>query len=69
MSRGFGLLRVVSQGLSRPFLKTFVAITPDPTDRPLVPEDDNFSKNKKSCMFEFKKNANKFQTYIFDSHE
>ena len=47
MSRGLGLFRVVSQGLSRPFLKTFVAITPDPTDRPLVSEDDNLSKDKK----------------------
>ena len=31
MSRGFGLLRVVSQGLSRPLLKTFAAVFPDAT--------------------------------------
>ena len=34
MSRGTGSLTVASQGLSRPFLKTFTAVFPDPTDRP-----------------------------------
>ena len=32
MSRGTDSLRVVSQGLSPPFLKTFAAVFPDPTD-------------------------------------
>ena len=36
MSRGTGSLTVASQGLSRPFLKTFTAVFPDPTDRPWV---------------------------------
>ena len=31
-----GTLRVTSQGLSRPFLKTFPAVFPDATDRPWV---------------------------------
>jgi len=39
MSRGTGLFRVASQGLSRPFLKTFAVNIPDPTDRPWVSED------------------------------
>ena len=39
ISRGTGLLRVASQGLSHQFLKTFTAVFPDPTDRPLVSED------------------------------
>ena len=39
MSRGTGLLRLASQGLSHPFLKTFAAVFPDPTDRPWVCED------------------------------
>ena len=32
MSRGTGLLRVATQKLSRPFLKTFAAVFPDSTD-------------------------------------
>ena len=36
MSRGTGLITEASQGLSRPFLKTFAAVYPDPTDRPWV---------------------------------
>ena len=39
MSRGTGLLRVASQGLSLPFLKTFAAVYHDPTDSPWVSED------------------------------
>ena len=39
MSRGTGLLRLASQGFSHPFLKTFAAVFPDPTDRPWVCED------------------------------
>ena len=33
ISRGTGSVRVASQGLSRPFLKTVTAVFPDPTDR------------------------------------
>ena len=33
MSRGTGSVRVASQGLSCPFLKTVAAVFPDPTDR------------------------------------
>ena len=44
MSRGTGLLRVASQGLSSPFLKTFAAIIPDPTDRPWVSKDESSSE-------------------------
>ena len=39
MSRGTGLLRLASEGLSHLFLKTFAAVFPDPTDRPWVCED------------------------------
>lgn len=39
MSRGTGLFRVASQGLCRPFSKTFVVNIPDPTDRPWVSKD------------------------------
>ena len=39
MSRGTGLFRVASQGLCRPFLKTFAVNIPDPTDRPWVSKD------------------------------
>ena len=39
MSRGTGLLRVASQGLSLLFLKTFAAFYHDPTDSPWVSED------------------------------
>ena len=38
MSRGTGLLRLASQGLSHPFWKTCAAVFPDPTDRPWVCE-------------------------------
>ena len=66
MSRGTGLLRLASQGLSHPFLKTFAAVFPDPTDRPWVCEDgiypdflkrylqiDLFLKKKKSINQSF----------------
>ena len=39
MSPGTGSLRVVSQGFCRPFLKTFAAVYPHPTDRPWVSEN------------------------------
>ena len=39
ISHGTDSLRVESQGLSCPFLKTFRAVFPDPTDRPWVSED------------------------------
>ena len=38
MSRGTVSLRVASQGLARPFLKTFAAVFLDPTDHPWVCE-------------------------------
>ena len=38
-SRGTSSLRVASLGLSHLFLKTFAAVSPDPTDRPWVSED------------------------------
>ena len=38
-SRKTSSLRVASQGLSHLFLKTFAAVSPDPTDRPWVSED------------------------------
>ena len=44
MRHGTGLLRVASQGLSSPFLKTFATIIPDPTDRPWVSKDDSSSE-------------------------
>ena len=34
-------IRVASQGLSRPFLKTFAAVYPHPTDRPWVYDGKN----------------------------
>ena len=36
---------IASQGLSRPFLKTFTAFYPDPTDRPWVSEDGSTTEN------------------------
>ena len=39
ISRGTGLLKVASQGLSRPFLKTFATIYADPTYRSWVSDD------------------------------
>ena len=38
-SRGTSSLRVASQGLSHLFLKSFAAVSPDPTDRSWVSED------------------------------
>ena len=40
LSRGTGSLRLAPQGLSHPFLKTFAAVYPDPTDRPWASEDE-----------------------------
>ena len=40
ISQGTGLLTVVSQGLLHLFMETFVAIFPDPTNRPWVSEDE-----------------------------
>ena len=40
VSRVTGSLRVVSQALSRPFLKTFTAVYPYPADRAWVSEDE-----------------------------
>ena len=40
VSRVTGSLRVASQALSRPFLKTFTAVYPYPTDRAWVSEDE-----------------------------
>ena len=39
MNRGTCSSNVASQGLSHPFLKTFVFVFRDPTDRPWVSED------------------------------
>ena len=41
MSRGTASITVASQGLSRPFLKTFAAVYPYPTDRPWVYDGKN----------------------------
>ena len=41
MSRGTASIRVASQGLSRPFLKTFAPVYPHPTDRPWVYDGKN----------------------------
>ena len=50
MSRGTGLLRVASHGLSHPFLKTFTAVFPDLTDRPWVSEDAYIQKFFTYCV-------------------
>ena len=39
ISRRTGSLRIVSWGLSRPFMKTFDAVHSDPNDRPWVSEE------------------------------
>ena len=41
MSRGTASMTVASEGLSRPFLKTFAAVYPYPTDRPWVYDGKN----------------------------
>ena len=41
MSRGTASITVASQGLPRPFLKTFAAVYPNPTDRPWVYDGKN----------------------------
>ena len=45
MSRGTGLLRVASQGLSHPFLKTLVAVYPDPTNRRCLQSNQQLGTN------------------------
>lgn len=40
MSHGTGSLKVTSQGLSRPFLKTFTTVFPYPTEPPWVSENE-----------------------------
>ena len=67
MSRGTGLLRLASQGLSHPFLKTFAAVFPDPTDRPWVCEDGiypDFLKRYFQIDLFFKKKINQSIIYF-----
>ena len=67
MSRGTGLLRLASQGLSHPFLKTFAAVFPDPTDRPWVCEDGiypDFLKRYLQIDLFFKKKKSINQSFI-----
>ena len=45
MNRGTSSSNVASQGLSHPFLKTFVFVFRDPTDRPWVSEDVYSTEN------------------------
>ena len=50
---GTGYLRIASQGLSRPFLKTFAAFFSDPSHRPWVSEDGpNANKSLVAIRFD-----------------
>ena len=57
---GTGYLRIASQGLSCPFLKTLAAVFSDPTHRPWVSEDGPNANNFRSL-----KNLDETRVKIF----